>query len=121
MAEHNELGKAGETLAIKYLKDKGYEILHTNWRHLNFEIDIIAKKNNVISVVEVKARRTNFFGEPEEFVNKTKQKFLIKAADAFVMKNDIQQEIRFDIISILFNNKKQVVNFIEDAFYPTLK
>jgi putative endonuclease len=80
MAEHNELGKQGEEIAQQHLSDKGYKILQCNWRFGSEEIDIIARKDNILVIVEVKTRQTNFFGEPEESVTKKKQKFLVRAA-----------------------------------------
>ena len=120
MAEHNELGALGERLAVEYLTEKGYEILATNWRSGQLEIDIIAKNKDFIIVAEVKTRSTNVFGEPEEFVNKQKQKLLIKAAEAYVIKMNLDTEVRFDIISVLVNKGKHQVNHIIDAFYARL-
>ena len=120
MAEHNELGALGEKLAVAYLTEKGYEILTTNWRSGQMEIDIIAQNKDFLVVAEVKTRSTNVFGEPEEFVNKQKQKLLIKAAEAYVVKMDLDVEVRFDIISVLVNKGKHQINHIEDAFYARL-
>jgi putative endonuclease len=116
MAEHNDLGKAGEELAVAELKKMGYEILYTNWRFGNDEVDIIAKESDMIVFAEVKTRQTNFFGEPETFVNKKKQLFLIRAANKYAEKFDIYNEFRFDIVSVLFNSKQQDVKVIKDAF-----
>jgi putative endonuclease len=120
MAEHNDIGKAGESLAQKHLKDKGYTILETNWRHGKDEIDIIAVIDNFLVVVEVKTRQSNRLGEPEVSVNRDKQRFLVRAADAYVRRHNIDLETRFDIISILLKNEKASINHIVDAFYPTL-
>ncbi len=120
MAEFHKTGKKGEEIAVSFLKQHGYIILEQNWRSGSYEIDIIAKKNDFIIVVEVKTRRTNYFGEPEEFVTKAKQKQLVKAADAYIQKNNIENEVRFDIISVLFKGEKHAVHHIEDAFYAAL-
>ena len=101
MADHNDLGNYGEKLALEYLVSKGYKILETNWQFMHKEIDIIALKAPFIVIVEVKTRRTNYFGEPFMFVNNAKQKHLIKAADAYITRFNIQEEARFDIISVL--------------------
>ena len=61
------------------------------------------------------------FGEPEEFVTKQKQNFLIRAAAIFIERMKINEEVRFDIISVLISGKHSQINHIEDAFYPTLK
>ena len=72
MAQHNELGKKGEQLAIDYLVKKGYKILDKNWRYLKAEVDIIAKKDSMIVAVEVKTRSSDYFGDPQDFINKKK-------------------------------------------------
>ncbi len=120
MAELHELGKNGEAIASEYLRNKGYRIMETNWRKGPLEIDIIALKDQTMVVVEVKTRSTSFFGEPEEFVTRAKQKNLVKAADAYIMMHNLDVEARFDIISILFKGEQYKVHHIEDAFYPTL-
>jgi len=120
MAELHETGKKGEAIALEHLVRNGYKILETNWQSSHKEIDIIAKKGDQLIIVEVKARKTAFFGEPEEFVTKSKQKLLISAANHYISKNDLDLEVRFDIISVLFKGDKYQVNHIEDAFYPTL-
>ena len=120
MAEHNELGKRGEKIAQVFLTEKGYRILHVNWRHRKAEIDIIAMDRNTLVFVEVKTRQTLIFGEPENAVNLRKQKNLIHAANAYVLKNGFDNEARFDIISIIIEKNANIINHIEDAFYPTL-
>lgn len=120
MADHNDLGVLGEQLAIKHLVSNGYKILESNWRFQHKEIDIIAKKEDFIIFIEVKTRRTNYFGEPFTFVNKTKQGFLIKAANEYIIRNNIQEEARFDIISVLYNNHQKDIQHIEDAFYARM-
>ena len=116
MAEHNEKGKFGEELAKEYLINHGYTILHTNWRARRYEVDIIAEKNNILVICEVKYRTSNLFGEPESFVTKQKQKNLIKAATMYVGQNCWQGETRFDIVSILKEDKTIKINYIENAY-----
>lgn len=118
MASHNELGNLGEQLALTYLQDKGYEVLEKNYRYLKAEVDLIAKHNDVIVFVEVKARSTNFFGEPELAVSLSKQKLLIDAADYYASSMELKNEIRFDVIAIIINKNETIINHIEDAFYP---
>jgi len=120
MAEKHDLGKAGEQIATAHLKSNGYKVMEVNWRKGHLEVDIIAQKDDTLVIAEVKTRSSNFFGEPEEFVTKTKQNNLIKAANAYVILNNLDIEVRFDIISILFNGPNHKIHHIEDAFYPTL-
>jgi putative endonuclease len=118
MAEHNITGKKGEELAADYLKSKGYEILETNWRFRNLEADIIAILAGTLVVAEVKTRSTAFFGEPETFVTRQKQKNLIKAAHEYIERYQLDLEVRFDIVSVVMNASHPQVNHIEAAFYP---
>ena len=118
MSKHNKIGIKGEQIAKDYLLNKGYIILHSNWRSGKKEIDVIALKNNVLVVVEIKTR-TNFdFGFPEEAVTRKKQTFLKSAAAVFIDANPQYLQIQFDIISILMDGEriKEIVHF-EEAFY----
>lgn len=120
MAEHNEKGKNGEDHARDYLAGKGYTILEQNWRHMKDEVDLIAMDNNCLVIIEVKTRSTLYFGEPQVFVNKKKQSFMIRAANAYILQHDIHNETRFDIISVILSRDRVSIKHIEDAFYPTL-
>jgi putative endonuclease len=120
MATHNDLGKAGEELALAYLRKHKYKILDTNWRFGKDEIDIVCKKDKTLVIIEVKTRSSSYFGEPEIFVNKNKQGFLIRAANSYIYKKDIDLECRFDIITVLIEKGRSKISHIEDAFYPTL-
>ncbi len=116
MAEHNDTGAKGEELASTFLQNKGYSVLETNWRFKNLEADIIAIINKTLIIAEVKTRKSNYFGEPETFVNKQKQKNLIKAAHEYIQRNNLDLEVRFDIISIILGTNQMKINHIEDAF-----
>jgi putative endonuclease len=119
MAGHNDLGRQGEQLAKVWLENSDYEILEENWCFKKSEVDLIAYKNERIIFVEVKTRTGNSFGEPEEFVTVAKQKQLELAANEYIYLMDFKGEIRFDIISVLFNkNSNYTINHIEDAFWP---
>lgn len=117
MAEHNDLGKLGEELAVDFLEKNGYEILETNWVFDKAEIDIIAQKNGILAVVEVKTRSSIEFGLPQDFVKPKKIKLLLKAIDEYVVQNVLDLEVRFDIVAIHKENKDFVIEHIEDAFY----
>lgn len=118
MAEHNELGKLGEDLAVEFLQKKGYEILHRNWVFQKAELDIVAVKKNILAIVEVKTRSSTDFGLPQDFVKSTKIKLLVKAVDEYVNVFDRDENVRFDIIGI---SKKSDQNFtiehLKDAFF----
>lgn len=117
MAEHNELGKLGEELAVELLQKTGYTILETNWTFQKAEIDILAQKENTLAVVEVKTRSSTAFGLPQDFVNPKKIQLLVKAVNEYVVSNDLDVEIRFDIIAIHKEGNTYKTDHIEDAFY----
>ncbi len=120
MADHNILGKKGEELAKQYLVEKGYKIRHLNWRHKKNEIDIVAKKNHFLVVVEVKTRTNDYFENPKEAVTKKKQKNIINATEAYINEYDINLETRFDIVAVTLSNNKKEIEHIKDAFQPSL-
>lgn len=117
MADHNELGKKAEDLAAEYLVKNGYKILVRNFRFKKSEIDIISEKDNLIIVVEVKARSTDFFILPKEAVTKGKIKAIVLAANHFMEEFNKNQEVRFDIISVLPDKKGNLeIEHIPNAF-----
>lgn len=116
MAQHNDLGLKGEDLAVEYLKKNEYLILERNYRFKKAEVDIIAKKEDVLIVVEVKTRSSSYFGNPQDFVNDKKIKLLVYAIDNYINVKNLDLEIRFDIIAILKRNNQYKVHHIEDAF-----
>ena len=117
MAEHNELGKLGEELAVEFLQKEGYEILETNWVFQKAELDIIARKGDILAAVEVKTRSSVEFGLPQEFVKPKKIQLLAKAINEYVISNDFDVNVRFDVISIHKNGKSFEIEHLIDAFY----
>ena len=117
MAEHNELGKLGEELAVAFLEKNGYKILQTNFSFQKAEIDSIAQKENILAVVEVKTRSSLDFGLPQEFVKPKKIQLLVKAVNQFIETNNLDVETRFDIIAIHKKNQNFDIEHIEEAFY----
>lgn len=117
MASHNELGKLGEELAVGYLQQNGYQILETNWVFQKAEIDIIAQKENTLAIIEVKTRSSVDFGLPQDFVNPKKIQQLTKAVNEYVISNDLEADIRFDIIAIHKESGGYKIEHLVDAFY----
>lgn len=121
MAEHNDLGKKGEELAVEYLLKEGYKILDRNWTFQKAEIDIIAQKESILAIVEVKTRSSLDFGAPQDFVKPKKIQLLIKAVNAYI--NDREKDfcddlnIRFDIVAIHKNGESFAIEHFTDAFY----
>ena len=117
MAQHNELGKKGEQLAVNFLVKNGYGIVERNYRFDKAEVDIIAKKDNVLAIIEVKTRSTNDFGNPQDFVKPKQIQRLVKAVNEYVIENDLDVEVRFDIVAIVKDGKSFEIEHLKDAFY----
>jgi len=117
MAQHNQLGKKGEQLAVDFLLKNGYKIIERNYRFDKAEVDIIAKKENILAVIEVKTRSTTDFGNPQDFVKPKQIKNLVKAVDEYINENDLDIEVRFDIIAIVKKKKGFEIEHLENAFY----
>lgn len=117
MGKHNEFGKEGEQRAVDYLLNNGYVIKHRNYRYLKAEIDIIAQKGSVLAIVEVKSRSSDFLEHIADTVNAKKIKLVVMAADHYVLRNDLDVEVRFDIVTILRLGKTITIEHLENAFY----
>ncbi|WP_048331530.1 YraN family protein [Bizionia psychrotolerans] len=117
MAQHNEFGELGEQMAAEYLQAKGYQILERNYFYQKAEVDIIATYKNELICVEVKARNSDFFGDPQDFVTSSKIKLLVKVMDAYITENDIDLGCRFDIVAVLKNKTTETITHYENAFY----
>ena len=94
-------GAAGEILAARFLRDKGYTILSSNFRCRHGEIDIIAEKKGVIAFVEVKTRSQNSMYSPREAVTAAKQSRLIQTAAIYFSKFPSDLQPRFDVIEVI--------------------
>ena len=121
MAESHDLGQKGEEIAVSHLKDKGYRILHRNWKSGKKELDIVAENNEYIVFTEVKTRGYDMKLQPRDLVPPDKQKMLIYAADDYIRRYNISKESRFDVITVIFRGKEFEIDHIESAFYPTLR
>lgn len=123
MAEHNDLGKWGEDEAGRYLESRGYVILERDWKCGKRDLDIIAlnEEQDTLVFVEVKTRRNDDLQKPEEAVDERKIRNLAVAANSYVKLNKVQQDIRFDIVTVLGKrNQMESIEHIEDAFNPLL-
>ncbi|MBK9255302.1 MAG: YraN family protein [Saprospiraceae bacterium] len=119
MSKQQKIGKIGEDAATIYLISQGYQILERNWRFSRAEIDIIAKDGAVLVFVEVKAKSYTFFGSPEESISTYKENLIIDAAGRYMEQINHDWEIRFDIVSIVFDkNLVPDIRHYKDAFYP---
>lgn len=117
MSQANDLGRWGETTAASFLAEKGFKIIARNYRNWQSEIDLIAAKDDMLIFVEVKTRTGVAFGMPEEFVNVTKARLIMRAAEQYIFDVDWENDVRFDIISILIlPDGSTDIRHIEDAF-----
>ena len=117
MASHNELGEKGEQLAVDFLVENYYDIIERNYRFDKAEVDIIAQKEDVLAIIEVKTRSTTGFGNPQDFVKPKQIQRLVKAVDQYVTSNGLEVEVRFDIIAIVKQNNQFKIEHLENAFY----
>ena len=120
MASHNDLGSYGEELAVAHLQSKGYQIQQTNWRIGKLELDIIAKNENWLIIIEVKTRSTDFFELPEEAITLKKIRNIIRATHAYIFQIGWQGETRFDVITVIPQGETVLIEHIEDAFLSPL-
>ncbi len=116
MAQHNTLGQKGEEKAKNYLQERGYAILHTNWRYKHKEIDLVAKKDGFLIFVEVKTRTFGGMQAAEESITTNKMRYLIEAAEEYVTKYNRKEEVRFDVLALTFQQGNWQINHIKEAF-----
>lgn len=117
MADHNDFGKLAEDLAADFLQQKGHKILARNFTFQRAEVDIISEFDGLIVVTEVKARSYDTLIEPQEAVTKKKIKSIVTCTDFYMCENEIDKEVRFDIITVLPDKSgKLQITHIEDAF-----
>lgn len=121
MAEHNDIGKLGEERAQAYLASKGYKIRHVNWKSGKLELDIVAEKDGILIVVEVKTRSTDYFENPEEAITTKKIRNIVNATHDYIFTFDWQGETHFDIISVIPQGQSFRIEHIEDAFLAPAK
>jgi putative endonuclease len=121
MSESHNLGQKGEDLAADHLEKAGFKILLRNWKWGKNEIDLIAENRDFIIFVEVKTRNDDYQMHPVTAVTKEKQKSIIRAANGYLQKFNIDKEGRFDIITVIKSSDTFNIDHIEGAFYPTLR
>jgi len=117
MGSHNEFGQLGEQKAADFLVAEGYHIRYRNYRYLKAEVDIIAQKEDILAIVEVRSRSSEFHQSIAETLGKKKIWLLVSAAYHYVVDNDLDVEVRFDIITILKKGNRFILEHIPDAFH----
>lgn len=112
------VGLQGEQAAVDYLTERGYEIVERNYRAGRGEIDIIARDGSYLCFIEVKTCRSRSFGEPETWVTERKRKRIVSAARMYrANKEIVDQDCRFDVITIRLTREGLLFNHIQDAFW----
>lgn len=95
------IGQAGEDLAEQWLVERGYKILTRNWRTKFFEVDIVVKKDDLIGLIEVKTRQSDYFGGGYSAINQKKLWHLKRASQVILQKSDfIDYRVGIGVISI---------------------
>lgn len=115
------IGELGEKAACKHLKKQGYKILECNYKSFSGkmvgEIDVVARRGDTISFVEVKTRKSEDFGLPCEAVTKSKQQKIIRTAYTYIETHHLDANYSFDIVEVFHNEKKILsVRHIPNAF-----
>ena len=114
----NKTGVWGEVFTARYLRDRGYKILTSNFVCRFGELDIVAEKLGIVCIVEIKTRNKNTLVSPMEAVDKSKRSRLEVAAKQFMVYAKLKSEMRFDVCEVLVddNDKLHSINYIENAF-----
>ena len=116
MTIRKNIGDKGEDNAVNFLFANGYDVLQKNYRFGRGEIDIIARKDDVLVFIEVKTRKNADFGYPETFVSESQQDRIHLTAEEYILQKEWQGVISFEIIAILWDGHEPVLDHFEDAF-----
>ena len=110
-------GERGEKLARRYLEDRGYTIVDQNYRTRHGELDLIARQDGTLVVIEVKLRRGTGFGDPLEAITPRKQRTIREMTEAYLLeKSPDFDTLRFDAIGILIQTSGPLITHVQDAF-----
>ena len=113
-----EVGKKGEDVALEYLKNRGMELVARNWRSGHKELDLVMFDGEFLRIVEVRSLTYPNLQPPEESVDWNKRRKVMSAAKKYASVNVVQNEIVFDIVSVVFNGENALVEYIPNAFEP---
>lgn len=107
--QRKKFGDLGEEMASSYLKKKGYKILERHFQTRFGEVDIIARFKNSLILVEVKTRKTDDFGAPEEAVNERKLEKIMRTGYFYQNTHqNVSKDLRIDVIAITFNKEMKL-------------
>ena len=116
MNNNQYLGKTGEKLSVDFLIGKRFKIQNRNWRYKKAEIDIIASKKNILIFIEVKTRKSDYFSRPEDAITSKKIELYQESAESYLEQNNLENEVRFDVISIIHTENKTKIEHFINAF-----
>ncbi len=119
LTDEAALGRRGEDVAHRYLQKAGYAVVTRNYRAgADSEIDIVARKDDLVIFVEVKSRRSAEYGAPDRAMDEKKHKNIMRGARAYTTRGAIDwSQVRFDVISVVFTEPPSIWHQ-QDAFYP---
>ncbi|MBA4395947.1 MAG: YraN family protein [Syntrophus sp. (in: bacteria)] len=110
-------GKRGEDLAVAYLRKAGYQIVAQNYRCLYGEVDVIALDGDTIVFIEVKSRKSETFGQPQEAVGREKRKKLSRISLHYIQQKRLEScNARFDVIVVRMSPDGNQIELIPNAF-----
>lgn len=110
------IGQRGEDDAVEFLRKKGYRIVHRNYVTPLGEADIVARDRDAIVFVEVKARKSDRFGQPFEAVGPRKQERIRRIALYFLKQNRLEAPVRFEVVSLLYRDGRPEITHVTDDF-----
>ena len=113
-----ELGVAGEELAARHLVEGGWRILARRWRAAGREIDLVAEREGLVALIELKTRRAGGLAPPSAAVDWRKRRQLAAAGAAAASRWAAARELRFDVIAVTWGPAGPEVDHLEDAFRP---
>ena len=111
-----ETGRAGERAAALYYRLRGYRILARNFRTRQGEIDLIAARGDTVLFAEVKTRGKNAIAAPREWVGGEKQRRILLAARAYILRLGYEPRVRFDVVEVRTGGLIPRLHCIENAF-----
>jgi putative endonuclease len=117
MMPHIRTGEKGEQLAADWLTANGFHILHRNWRHGRYEVDLIAGKEDTIHIVEVKCRQSGAYGPPEQSVNRKKIGHVLRGAQSWLLNHPGHTRIQYDVLAITLRKDAGPEYFLFEDVY----
>lgn len=118
MSRTAEIGRGAEDLACEFLLEEGFRILHRNWRHGRYELDVVAEKGGTMHIVEVKCRRRGGLTTPEEALGGKKSGNMLRAAVFYAEENGVRTEVQFDLIAVEYSSHGAHLRYYQDVLHP---